>query len=92
MFYNANSFDQDTGSWNLSNVGNMDHMFEGVALSTANYDNLLIGWSNCITLKTNVNFDGGFSTYTAGGDAEYARDVVLSSIYGWIIDDGGPVP
>jgi len=68
----------------------MYQMFCCIALSTANYDSILINWSNLTTLQSNVPFDGGYSQYTPGGDAEYARNTVLKGIYKWKIKDGGP--
>jgi len=45
---------------------------EGSALSTANYDALLIGWA-AQAVQTSVTFGAGGSTYTSGGAAETAR-------------------
>jgi len=73
----------------VSNVIEMNDMFNGVQLSTANYDNLLIGWStispNETPLKTNVIFSGGNSKYCNGASA---RSSIIST-YGWTITDAG---
>ena len=84
MFIDAMSFNQDLGNWDVSNVHNMYEMFEGVKLSTSNYDNLLIGWSNLI-LHIGVAFNGGESNYCNGEDA---RNAIISN-FGWDIIDGG---
>ena len=64
MFRIATSFDQDLSGWNVANVTNMTAMFNGVTLSVANYNALLIGW-DALELSNNVTFDGGNSQYSA---------------------------
>ena len=84
MFYDAVSFDQNIGGWNISRVAQAARMFDGVTLSTANYDALLIGW-NVQNLQSNVSFSGGNSQYCAG---ESARANMITGD-GWTIADGG---
>jgi surface protein len=79
-------FDQDLGGWDVTALTDATGMFRHIALSTANYDALLIGWA-AQAVNSDVTFGGGNSTYTAGGDAEAARDTLLG--YGWDITDGG---
>jgi hypothetical protein len=62
----------------------MSEMFKDHALSTANYDALLIGW-NAQDLQPNVSFHGGDSTYCHG---ESARQNMID-VHGWTITDGG---
>jgi len=89
MFMGATAFNQNIGSWNVSNVTNMGNMFTNAGLSIANYDALLIGWStispNETPLKPNVVFSGGNSKYCNGASA---RSSIIST-YGWTITDGG---
>ena len=86
MFFGATSANPDTSNWNVAAVTNMANMFNGVTLSTANYDALLIGWG-AQTVQSGVSFHGGNSTYTGGGAAEDGRDSLLAQ--GWTIIDGG---
>jgi len=84
MFFHANRFNQNIGSWNVSNVTNMTNMFKNVTLSTTNYDALLTGW-NSLPLKSNVKFSGGKSKYCTG---DTARTYMINT-RGWTITDGG---
>jgi len=84
MFLSTTAFDQNLGSWNVGALANAQGMFNGVTLSTANYDALLTGWA-AQTLKSGVNFSGGYSTYCAGA----AVRAKMISTYGWAITDGG---
>ena len=91
MFKDATVFNGNIGDWNVSNVTDMTAMFDGVTLSTEDYDALLEGWSTIeiendeLPLKFDVTFDAGDSQYCAG----IAR-TILESTYNWNIDDGGP--
>jgi hypothetical protein len=66
----------------------MTEMFNGVVLSTANYSDILQGWTSKI-LKSNVIFDGGSSQYSSS--AQSVRDALVNT-YGWTITDGGLEP
>ncbi|MDG1731093.1 MAG: BspA family leucine-rich repeat surface protein, partial [Algibacter sp.] len=87
MFENATVFDQDLGSWDVSQVIDATRMFQGIALSTSNYDALLLGWS-AQTLQPNVIFAGGNSEFCAGVDAKQS----IVDTYAWVISDRGILP
>ena len=84
MFYDAFSFDKPLGAWDVGNVMYLNDMFSGVTLSTANYDDLLIGWRTTAQAGA-IDFHGGFSEYCTGVEA---RQFLIDSL-GWSITDGG---
>jgi surface protein len=90
MFYNDTgmSFNQNLGNWNISSLTSAIFMFKDNALSTTNYDYLLMGWA-CQNLHSAVTFDGGNSKYSYGG---LVGRLVLNSTYNWSMTDGGLDP
>jgi len=86
-FQNATNFNQDVSQWDITSVTSMLSVFKNVTLSTANYDNLLVGWESQAP-NTGLSPNFGSSQYTAGGAAATARASLISN-YGWTITDGG---
>jgi len=102
MFYRTNLFNQNISGWNLAGLNantSLDNFMldkTGVnAISTTNYDALLIGWNNnklidangIANWRTDLRPHFGGARYTAGGAAAAARAALVS--YGWTITDGG---
>jgi hypothetical protein len=64
-------------------------MFNGITLSTVNYNSLLIAWDGQ-SPNHGVVFDGGNSNFNLGGAADTAHtDLVIN--FGWSITDGGGI-
>ena len=90
MFYNSGAFDQDISSWDINQVTDFaDFLRLNTTFTTANYDQLLIGWeAQAPVFSGAINF--GTVQYTLGGAAETARDSLINT-YGWTISDGGGI-
>tara|TARA_B110000240_G_scaffold151130_1_gene167435 strand:- start:634 stop:1533 length:900 start_codon:yes stop_codon:yes gene_type:complete len=88
MFSEALLFNQNLEDWNISKVGNMFGMFDDSGLSTANYDALLIGWSQLEleTFSPPITLGAAGINYCNGSDA---RVILTSSPNNWSINDGG---
>ena len=89
-FYNATSFNQDLSSWDVSsvintpNTGGMIGLFSQSGLSTTNYDNILISWSQQ-NVNSNIELGAEGLNYCNGYDARQS----LIANYGWTITDAG---
>jgi len=97
MFYSATSWNQNVGMWDISSVthgvggtASFVNMFGETNLSTANYDQILIGWAaQAPNINSGLYIFGVPCGYTSA--AQSARNL-LTSTYGWTINDGGLVP
>ena len=81
-------FDQDLSGWNIGAVTTAASMLVNTALSTANYDKLLVAWEGQAH-NDSVRLDSS-AKYTAGSSAEQARTRLINDD-SWTITDGGAV-
>lgn len=95
MFYNAAAFNQNLNSWNVSLVTSFNSstvlnetFADGIGLSTANYDNLLEGWSLRPVLANKV-ISFGTTKYSVAAAPE--RAILTSAPNNWTIIDGGQI-
>ncbi len=87
MFSGAISFDQNLGLWDVSLVEDMSYMFNSAsALSTANYDAILNGWSTLPSLRYNVGLGADSTKYSPAASTARAK---LVNEYNWTIADAG---
>jgi surface protein len=87
MFDGASAFNQNIGGWNVANVTTMANMFANTAaMSTTNFDALLIGWAALPTLKTNVIFDAPLLNRTEASTA--AVTTLSNPPYNWKHSNG----
>jgi len=87
MFWLCSTFNQDVSGFDVQLVTTMAQMFLNAnALSTANYDALLISWA-AQTVKPDVAFHAGDATYSAGAAATARAHLVNTHL--WTILDGG---
>ncbi len=87
MFENATLFSGNFGNWDISNASSMDNFLTGTGISTINYDITLMGWGNLDTPPSDINFNGGNSTYCAGS----AAHEILDNNFNWSFNDGGEI-
>ena len=86
MFANATSYNQNLGNWDISNATNMTDMLWLSNLSTANYDNTLIGWATLDVGEAQI--PTGITTFRANGltycsSAAERQDLIDN--YSWAI-------
>ena len=87
MFSGATSANPDVSSWNVSAVLGMHHMFDNSALSTTNYDALLINLAdNNASVENGVL--GALGIKYSSNEAQTARNT-LTNDRGWTINDEG---
>jgi surface protein len=95
MLLNTTNFNQNLGSWNVSLVTLFNSatvptntFADGIGLSTANYDALLIGWSSR-PVRPNLAINFGTIKYSSAGVS--ARAILTSAPNNWTIVDGGEI-
>ena len=95
-FYSATGFDQDMSNWNILSSWTVLGMFNGVNLSTVNYDLLLVSWEaqlqgaypNGVGYSSRAIQFGGGSQYTGFGAGGAARASLVNT-FNWTFTDGG---
>ena len=88
MFNEATSFDGAIDSWAIDNVSDLTEFMNSANYSTANYDNLLLGWSQR-TVQSDVTADFGSIQYSSTGRP--GRDILTDPPNNWTINDGGQI-
>ncbi|MGY8925335.1 MAG: BspA family leucine-rich repeat surface protein, partial [Flavobacteriales bacterium] len=84
IFRSTINFNQDLSSWDVSSATNMELMFFKTALSTENYDNILIGWAALEGKKEDVILDAT-NNYCLGATARATMEELLN----WTFNDAG---
>ena len=91
MFKNCTIFNQDLSGFNVEAVTTLTSFMQSAnALSTINYDALLIAWAAQAGIDSGLTPHFGDATYTPGGAAEAARTTLTGAPNSWVITDGGP--
>lgn len=85
MFKNTEVFNQNLSKWNITNVKKFDKFLNYSNMSVANYDSLLVGWSEN-NLQDSVMFSAWGCNYSPIG--EKARQLIIDK-FKWTIDDAG---
>ena len=96
MFYQT-PFNENISGWDIIGITSFtDFLKNSSALSTANYDAILIGWEatlqaafpNGSGYAPSISINFGNSEYTGGGAAEASRTSLINN-FNWTITDGG---
>ena len=90
LFFNASSFNSDLSQWDVSNITAVTSMFRSTALSTANFNATLIGWSTQSVrpgLRFN-NIPNSIPIPPTDSDARAAYDTLTSAPNNWTIRYG----
>lgn len=100
MFQDGFAFNQNLSTWNLkSNLSTVANIFRNSGMSTANYTDTLVGWSNYVktngfplnvnaTNQTGRTFDtsrSGGANFTTAGDARTYLTSATPTGAGWTI-------
>lgn len=83
MFHEASNFNQSLGDWNVENINSFDAFISSSGMSTTNYDNLLIEWS-----QINLQPNAGFGAHNISFCASNARQNIIND-FGWNFADAG---
>jgi surface protein len=89
MFRNATAFNQDIGSWDVSNVSNFSSFMQNknqFNYSATNLDSIYNGWS-LLSLIPNIIIDFNSIKYTLAGQA--GKNILTGAPNNWSITDGG---
>lgn len=86
MFKGANVFNQSLENWVISNARYTYDLFTDTALSTNNYDSMLIKWSTLNLNRCCFRLDAGNTQYSF--KAKAAREKLIKE-HNWKIIDGG---
>ncbi|WP_109435850.1 BspA family leucine-rich repeat surface protein [Aquimarina sp. AU119] len=91
MFKDAVSFNQNLGNWDISNVSSfgLSGLLNNSGMSTSNYDATLIGWATLDAGETQIPTGVTLDASATFCFAEEARNTLTSTLYNWIITDGG---
>lgn len=78
VFKDATSFNQSIGTWQITNVSSMVDMLSNTALSRANYESTLAGWSSQSNVPSNITLGADGLTYC---DPEGRHNLIVTK--GW---------
>jgi hypothetical protein len=89
MFQSAIAFNQNIGTWNISNVTVFSNFMLGKGFgsySSANLNAIYNGWS-LLTVQPSIVISFGTIKYTLAGQA--GKNILTGAPNNWTITDGG---